>query len=193
MSSIEFERRDFLKVAGGTAIAAGAGSSRVLAQSEDESSGESESSTETVKTICTHCAVGCGLEMEVENDAVVGLQRWDDNPVNQGGLCSKGASLTDTVNAENRLKEPMKKVDGEWQAISWDEAMTEIADELDRIREKHTPDSVMWMGSAKVSNEEAYMFRKLAAFYGTNNVDHQARICHSTTVEGLANTWGFGA
>ncbi|MEF8771395.1 molybdopterin oxidoreductase family protein [Halodesulfurarchaeum sp.] len=194
MSSISFERRDFLKAAGGTAIVTAAGSSRVLAQSTEEEteSGENES-PETVKTICTHCAVGCGLKLEVENDAVVGLQRWEDNPVNQGGLCSKGASLTDTVNSETRLKEPMKKVDGDWQAISWDEALSEIAEELDRIREEYTPDSVMWMGSAKVNNEEAYLQRKFAAFYGTNNVDHQARICHSTTVSGLANTWGFGA
>ena len=193
MSSIEFERRDFLKAAGGTAMATAVGSSRVLAQSTEEGGESTSSETETVKTICTHCAVGCGLEMEVENDAVVGLQRWEDNPINQGGLCSKGASLTDTVNSETRLKEPMKKVDGEWQTISWEDALDEIATKLDDIRAEYSPDSVMWMGSAKVNNEEAYMFRKLAAFYGTNNVDHQARICHSTTVSGLANTWGFGA
>ena len=61
------------------------------------------------------------------------------------------------------------------------------------IREKSGPDAVYWLGSAKFSNEEAYLFRKLAAFWGTNNVDHAARICHSTTVAGLANTWGYGA
>ena len=55
------------------------------------------------------------------------------------------------------------------------------------------PDAVHWIGSAKFSNEDAYIFRKLAAFWGTNNVDHAARICHSTTVAGLANTWGYGA
>ena len=130
MSSIDFERRDFLKAAGGTAVATAAGSSRVLAQSTETDSGDDGGDDpETVRTICTHCAVGCGLEMEVENDAVVGLQRWDSNPINQGGLCSKGASLTDTVNSETRLKEPMRKVDGEWQAISWEEALSAIAEE----------------------------------------------------------------
>src|SRR3546814_20607529 len=54
-------------------------------------------------------------------------------------------------------------------------------------------ESVYWMGSAKFSNEGTYLFRKLAAFWGTNNQDHQARICHSTTVSGVANTWGYGA
>src|SRR3546814_20177992 len=61
------------------------------------------------------------------------------------------------------------------------------------IREKSGPESVYWMGSAKFSNEGTYLFRKLAAFWGTNNQDHQARICHSTTVSGVANTWGYGA
>ncbi|MGM0398584.1 MAG: molybdopterin-dependent oxidoreductase [Halobacteriota archaeon] len=196
MSSLELERRNFLKAASGTALAAAAGSGRVLAESgtEDDDAGETGSDDpETVKTICTHCAVGCGLKMEVEEDAVVGQRTWNDHPINQGGLCAKGASLVDTVNSETRLKEPMKKENGEWVPVSWEEALDDIASELSRVREEYGPDSTFWMGSAKVSNEEAYMFRKFAAFYGTNNVDHQARICHSTTVAGLANTWGFGA
>src|SRR5690554_1837523 len=62
-----------------------------------------------------------------------------------------------------------------------------------QIRDESCPDSVYWLGSAKFSNEQAYLFRKFAAYWGTNNVDHQARICHSTTVAGVANTWGYGA
>ena len=62
-----------------------------------------------------------------------------------------------------------------------------------KIRQESGPDSVYWLGSAKVNNEQAYLFRKFAAYWGTNNVDHQARICHSTTVAGVANTWGYGA
>ena len=62
-----------------------------------------------------------------------------------------------------------------------------------KAREESGPDSVYWLGSAKFSNEQAYLFRKFAAMWGTNNVDHQARICHSTTVAGVANTWGYGA
>ncbi len=61
------------------------------------------------------------------------------------------------------------------------------------IRDESGPDSVYWLGSAKHNNEQAYLFRKFAAYWGTNNVDHQARICHSTTVAGVANTWGYGA
>jgi formate dehydrogenase major subunit len=62
-----------------------------------------------------------------------------------------------------------------------------------QIREQSGPDSVYWLGSAKFNNEQSYLFRKSAGMWGTNNVDHQARICHSTTVAGVANTWGYGA
>src|SRR5690606_1219118 len=97
------------------------------------------------------------------------------------------------VHGDRRLKYPMKLVDGTWQRISWDDAINEIGDKLLEIREASGPDAVYWLGSAKYSNEGAYLLRKFAAFWGTNSVDHQARICHSTTVAGVANTWGYGA
>ena len=192
-SQFDIERRGVLKLGGAAALAGLVGGRTLVEPGKAEEDSDEGGETELVKTICSHCAVGCGLKMEVEDDTVVGQQAWKDHPINQGGLCSKGASQAQTVNSPRRLKEPVKKENGEWVTLSWDDAMDEIADELLRIREEYGPDSTMWMGSAKISNEEAYLFRKLAAFYGTNNVDHQARICHSTTVAGLANTWGFGA
>src|ERR671910_3065847 len=87
----------------------------------------------------------------------------------------------------------MKLVNGQWNRISWDTAINEIGDKLMAIRAKSGPEAVYWLGSAKFSNEGAYLNRKFAAFWGTNNSDHQARICHSTTVAGVANTWGYGA
>ena len=87
----------------------------------------------------------------------------------------------------------MKMVNGQWIRISWDVAINEIGDKLMEIRGKSGADSVYWLGSAKFTNEGAYLNRKFAAFWGTNNSDHQARICHSTTVAGVANTWGYGA
>ncbi len=180
-----------MKATGVAGLTAAVGGRQLLGESEARE--EQHHEGDLVKTICTHCAVGCGLQMAVENDTVVGQEAWTDHPINEGGLCSKGASLAESVNSEQRLKDPVKKVDGEWVRIGWDEAMEEIAETLLDVREEFGPDSTMWMGSAKISNEEAYLFRKLAAFYGTNNVDHQARICHSTTVQGLANTWGYGA
>ena len=146
-----------------------------------------------VKSVCSHCAVGCGFLGKVKNGVFVGIEPWKDHPINRGSLCSKGASIAEIVNCERRLKYPMEKKAGKWSRISWDEAMDKVATKMAEIRKDYGPDSVMWMGSAKTTNEECYLFRKMAAFWGTNNVDHQARICHSTTVAGLANTWGFGA
>ncbi|MDQ2051966.1 molybdopterin-dependent oxidoreductase [Natronolimnohabitans sp. A-GB9] len=192
--SLDLDRRGFLKAGAAGALATAVGG-RTLLQQDDEETQRVDPGTgdDLVKTVCTHCSVGCGLQIAVEEDTVVGQESWDDNPVNQGGLCSKGASLTQTENSEQRLKEPLKLEDGEWVRMEWDAILDEIAGRLDDIREETGPHGTFWCGSACHSNEAAYLIRKLAALYGTNNVDHQARICHSTTVTGIANTWGVGA
>jgi formate dehydrogenase major subunit len=145
------------------------------------------------KSICTHCSVGCTVTAEVANGVWVGQEPSWDSPINRGSHCAKGAAVRELVSGERRLKYPMKLANGEWTRIKWDQAINEIGDKLMAIREKSGPDSVYWLGSAKFTNEGAYLFRKFGAFWGTNNTDHQARICHSTTVTGVANTWGYGA
>ncbi len=145
------------------------------------------------KNICTHCSVGCTVIAEVQNGVWTGQEPGWLSPINRGSHCAKGASVRELVHGDRRLKYPMKLVGGEWQKISWEQAIDEIGDKLMQIREQSGPDSVYWLGSAKFSNEGSYLNRKLAAFWGTNSVDHQARICHSTTVAGVANTWGYGA
>ncbi|MGH6704981.1 MAG: molybdopterin-dependent oxidoreductase, partial [Bradyrhizobium sp.] len=145
------------------------------------------------KNVCTHCAVGCTVTAEVSNGVWIGQEPSWDSPINRGSHCAKGASVRELVHSDRRLKYPMKLVNGEWTRVKWDQAINEIGDKLMQIREKSGPESVYWLGSAKFSNEGTYLFRKLAAFWGTNNQDHQARICHSTTVTGVANTWGYGA
>jgi len=146
-----------------------------------------------VKNICTHCSVGCTVIAEVQNGVWVGQEPAWESPINRGTHCAKGASVRELVHGDRRIKYPMKLVNGQWQRMSWDNALTEIGDKLMETRQKSGADGVFWLGSAKFSNEGAYLFRKFAAFWGTNNVDHQARICHSTTVAGVANTWGYGA
>ena len=146
-----------------------------------------------VKAICTHCSVGCTVIAETQNGVWIGQEPGWDSPINRGSHCAKGASVRELAHGDRRLKYPMKLVNGQWTKISWDVAINEIGDKLAEIRQKSGPDSVYWLGSAKFSNEGAYLNRKFAAYWGTNNVDHQARICHSTTVAGVANTWGYGA
>jgi formate dehydrogenase major subunit len=148
---------------------------------------------EVRKSICTHCAVGCTVTAEVANGVWIGQEPSWDSPINRGSHCAKGAAVRELVSGERRLKYPLKLVNGQWTRISWDRAIDEIGDKLLAIRAQSGPDSVYWLGSAKFTNEDAYLFRKLGAFWGTNNTDHQARICHSTTVTGVANTWGYGA
>ena len=152
-----------------------------------------QGAVKTVKSVCTHCSVGCTVMAEVNNGVWVGQEPGWDSPFNLGAHCAKGAAVREHANGERRLKYPMKKAGGKWQRISWDQAIGEIGDGMMKIRKESGPDSVYWLGSAKFSNEQAYLFRKFAAYWGSNNVDHQARICHSTTVAGVANTWGYGA
>ncbi|MBM3566297.1 MAG: formate dehydrogenase, partial [Alphaproteobacteria bacterium] len=143
--------------------------------------------------VCPHCSVGCTVIAEVQNGVWVGQEPGFDSPINLGGHCAKGAAVREHTHNERRLKYPMKLVGGKWTKLSWDQAINEIGGKMMEIRQKSGPDSVYWLGSAKFSNEQAYLFRKFAAFWGTNNVDHQARICHSTTVAGVAQTFGYGA
>jgi formate dehydrogenase major subunit len=145
------------------------------------------------KNICTHCSVGCTVVAEVSDGVWIGQEPGWESPINRGSHCAKGAAVRELVHGDRRLKYPMKLVNGQWTRISWDVAINEIGDKMQAIRAKSGPDSVYLLGSAKFSNEGAYLYRKFAAYWGTNNVDHQARICHSTTVAGVANTWGYGA
>ena len=78
--------------------------------------------------------------------------------------------------SETRLRYPLEKKDGKWTRLKYDEAMDKIAAQLKQIREKSGPDAVMFLGSAKCSNEQSYYIRKFAAFFGTNNIDHCARV-----------------
>ncbi len=145
------------------------------------------------RSVCTHCSVGCGVIAEIQNGVWTGQEPDFASPFNMGSHCAKGAAVREHGIGEHRLKYPMKLTGGKWKRLSWDQAIDEIGAQMLQIREQSGPDSVYWLGSAKHNNEQSYLFRKLAALWGTNNVDHQARICHSTTVAGVANTWGYGA
>jgi formate dehydrogenase major subunit len=190
------DRRSFLRRSGLTAGALAALGALPLNAVRKAEAGPPPLPGEAVtirKNICTHCSVGCTVIGEVTNGVWSGQEPGWDSPINRGSHCCKGAAVRDDVLTERRLRYPMKLVDGKWNRVSWDQAIEEIGNQLLKIREKSGPDSVYWLGSAKFTNEAAYLNRKFAAFWGTNNSDHQARICHSTTVAGVANTWGYGA
>jgi formate dehydrogenase major subunit len=190
------DRRRFLRNAGlafgGGAVASGL-APRMIRRAEATADAARTGEIVQRRTICSHCSVGCGTLAEVQGGVWTGQEPDFESPLNMGAHCCKGASLREHGHGERRLKHPMKKVNGKWTKVTWEQAINEIGDQLLEIRKTSGPDSVFWLGSAKFSNEQAYLFRKMAAMWGTNNVDHQARICHSTTVAGVANTWGYGA
>ncbi|MBW6400838.1 formate dehydrogenase subunit alpha [Roseomonas sp. HJA6] len=195
LSSGGLDRRAFLKQAGVTGVGLSALGAIPLTTVRPAAAGpvnHAEPVTR-IKNVCTHCSVGCTVTAEVQHGVWVGQEPSWDSPINRGTHCAKGASVRELVHGDRRLKYPMKLVGGQWQRMSWDQAMEEIGDKLMAVRQASGPDSVFLLGSAKYTNEASYLFRKFAAFWGTNNVDHQARICHSTTVAGVANTWGYGA
>ncbi|MGE0698508.1 MAG: molybdopterin-dependent oxidoreductase [Hyphomicrobiaceae bacterium] len=152
-----------------------------------------ESQTILKKTICPFCSVGCSIWAEVQNGVWIGQEPVFESPINMGTHCAKGAATRELAKGDRRLKYPTKLVDGKWTRIPWQQAIDEIGDKLLTIRKESGPDSVFLCGSSKASNEQAYLQRKLWAFWGSNNCDHQARICHSTTVAGVASTYGYGA
>jgi formate dehydrogenase major subunit len=169
-------RRGFLKAASlsGAGLALAPSIAReVDAQQAAKSEGPK---TERYKTICTKCAVGCGLIGEVQNGVWVSQEPWFEHPINQGSLCSKGAAARSAVISEKRLRYPMKLAGGKWERLSWDQAMSEISAKLLDIRKQHGADALHINFSAHQSNENGYAIRKWAAMWGTNNADFQARI-----------------
>jgi len=187
------DRRQFLKRSGLTAGGAALASTLPGGMVKKAAAQSATSAAEKVLSVCTHCSVGCTIEAEVENGVWTRQNPDFDSPINLGSHCAKGASVREHAIGERRLKYPMKLVGGKWKKVDWETAVNEIGDKMLDIRKTSGPDSVYWLGSAKFNNEQSYLFRKFACFWGSNNVDHQARICHSTTVAGVANTWGYGA
>jgi len=130
-----------------------------------------------IPSTCSYCGCGCGVLFQVFDGKLVGTLPMKTHLVNEGKLCIKGWNLHEHVVSDKRLKSPMLKKDGNLQETTWDEAIQTTADKLKAIIQKHGPDSVGVLASAKVTNEENYMIQKFArAVIGTNNVDHCARL-----------------
>src|SRR5688500_15338024 len=189
------DRRGFLKRSGLT-VGAGAVASQLpfnfigTAEAQD-----AQKKLEVKRTVCTHCSVGCAIDAVVENGVWVRQEPVFDSPFNLGSHCAKGAAIREhgITHDSHRLKTPMKLVAGKWKRVSWDEAYSDISAKLLQIRKESGADATFWIGSSKHNNEQSYLLCKFVRLFGTNNTDHQARICHSTTLAGIAHTRGYGA
>src|SRR5574341_92940 len=172
------DRRDFLKAAsvGGLGVAAAFAPALAREVEAQEKPAPQPPKLEQHKTICTKCAVGCGLIGEVQNGVWVSQEPWFDHPINQGSLCSKGAAARGVTTSEKRLRYPMKLEGGKWKRLTWDQALTEVSGKLSDLRKRYGPDTLHINFSAHMSNEHGYAILKWAAMWGTNNADFQARI-----------------
>jgi len=147
-----------------------------------------------IHTTCPYCGCGCGILLEVLDGGIVGSLPVKSHPVSQGSLCMKGWSSHEFVESEQRLTQPLLRKDGQLTPVSWDEALGAAAQGLKGVLDRHGPEAVQVLASAKVTNEENFLLNKFArAVLGTNNIDHCARLCHASTVVGLAAAFGSGA
>ncbi len=162
-----------------------------------------------VDSVCPYCGVGCLLTYHVKDDKIIRVE-GRDGPANSSRLCVKGRYGFDYVAHPDRLKKPMIRRDGiakglnehfdpadpskMFREASWDEALGLAAGGLKNIRDSIGASALAGLGSAKGSNEEAYLFQKLVRVgFGTNNVDHCTRLCHASSVVALLEGVGSGA
>ena len=148
------------------------------------------------RTTCIYCGVGCQLDLNVnpKTNQIVKVTTEPGCIPNNGNLCVKGKFGAEFVGHPDRLTTPLIKRNGTFEKASWDEAITLIAEELKKTKSETGADSIAGLSSAKCTNEDNYVFQKfIRAAIGTNNVDHCARLCHASTVAGLARAFGSGA
>lgn len=163
----------------------------------------------TVDSVCPYCGVGCQLTYQIKDDKIVAVV-GRSGPANENRLCVKGRFGFDYVTNPQRLLKPMIRKDGvpkvphefidpsnpwtHFREATWEEALDRAAEGLKKIRDRDGPDALAGFGSAKGSNEEAYLFQKLVRTgFGTNNVDHCTRLCHASSVSALLEGVGSAA
>ncbi|WP_367175220.1 formate dehydrogenase subunit alpha [Haloarcula rubripromontorii] len=141
------------------------------------------------QTVCPYCGVGCTIQY-ADNGKATGTA----GPVNtKGEICPKGGAAYDVVEHEDRLTQPLVRANGQFATAPWETAMARVADRLGNIIDQHGPDAVEFFASSNCTNEENYVFQKIARMLGTNNVDNCARLCHSSTVAAMSERFGAGA
>lgn len=175
----KLSRRDFLK-ATAAATAAGPMADWIIKPKPAQAQGPG------IPTTCPFCSLGCGMMGYTDGSGnIIDITGDPVHPYNEGAQCSKGAANWSLMNSPARITSgPKKRIgNGAWQNITWEEALSEIAAELKRIKNENPgisgyagADQVAFLGSSHLTNEECYLYRKIIALFGTNNIEHQARI-----------------
>ncbi len=130
-----------------------------------------------VVTTCPYCGVGCSLILHVKDNKITSVSSNWEGAANHGWSCVKGRFGWDFVGSPDRLTTPLIKKDGAFVPATWDEALDLVADKFVELAQKHGPDALAFLSSAKCTNEENYLVQKMSrGLFGTNNVDHCARL-----------------
>jgi len=175
----------------------------------DEAGKRTEFEDRTVNTLCPYCGVGCQTSVHVKDDRILYID-GRDGPANENRLCVKGRFGFDYVQHPDRLLKPlirrddapkdamMNLRDEDWSTVfreaTWEEALDRAASGLKKVFDENGPKGIAGFGSAKCSNEEAYLFQKLIRQgFRTNNVDHCTRLCHASSVAALMEGVNSGA
>jgi formate dehydrogenase major subunit len=145
------------------------------------------------KTVCTYCGVGCSFEVWTKDREILKVQPVEEAPANGISTCVKGKWGWDFVNSEERLTKPLIRQGDMFVESTWEEALSLVASKLKGTMEEHGPESLGFIASSKCTNEENYLFQKLArSIFKTNNVDNCSRYCQSPATAGLMRTVGYG-
>lgn len=185
---MDVSRRGFLKLSIGTTVLATFSAGIEPAKSYAQTLPISHAKETT--TICPYCAVGCGIIVHSEAGKVINTEGDPDHPINEGTLCSKGASLYQMANNPKRLTKPLYRAAGakDWKEVEWDWALDEIALRIKDARDKtfvvrndkgqvvNRCDGIAHVGSAALDNEECYILQKWLRSLGLVYIEHQARI-----------------
>jgi len=186
---MDISRRNFLKVSG-AAVAAGTVGLELTSPQEATAKELAIAGAKTTQTICPYCAVGCGMVVHTKNGKVINTEGDPEHPINEGTLCSKGASLYQVVNNPKRITKPRYRAPGatDWKEVEWNWALDEIAKRIKETRDKtfvaknskgqvvNRCDGIAHVGSAALDNEECYILQKWLRSLGLVYIEHQARI-----------------
>ena len=185
----DLSRRDFLKLSAGSAVAGELAGAILPKEARAADLKMKTEGARQTTSVCPYCAVGCGTRVYEKDGRVVDIEGDPDHPVNEGALCSKGASLTQLVNNPLRLTKPLYRApgQGEWKVVEWDWALDRIARRVKDTRDRtfkskskglavNRTDGIAHVGTSSMDNEECYMIQKLLRSWGIVAIEHQARI-----------------
>ncbi|MCF8565071.1 formate dehydrogenase subunit alpha [Alicyclobacillus tolerans] len=164
----------------------------IFAVSEVESAMR-ETQIQKTKTVCTFCGVGCSFDVWTKGHKILKVEPSEQAPANGISTCVKGKFGWDFVNSEERLTTPLIRRGDTFYEATWDEALDLVARKLAETKAGFGPDSIGFISSSKITNEENYLMQKLSrGVMGTNNVDNCSRYCQSPATDGLMRTVGLG-